>query len=59
MKKMSEASDEQVAALESTQQMFEDLKGALDSCMASIQTITGKSRMSILSVSLSQRVSIP
>lgn len=55
---MSEASDEQVAALESTQQMFEDLKGALDSCMASIQTITGKSRMSTHSVNLSQRVLI-
>ena len=27
---------------ELSQKMFEDLKGALDSCMASIQTITGK-----------------
>ena len=42
MKKMSDTSDHQVAALENTQQMFGDLKAALDSCLASIQTITAK-----------------
>ena len=42
MKKMSDTSDHQVAALENTQQMFGDLKAALDSCLASIQTITTK-----------------
>lgn len=42
MKKMSAASDDQVAALQNTQQMFTNLETALDSCMHSIETITAK-----------------
>ena len=42
MQKMSETSDHQVDALHNTQQMFGDLKQALDSCLDSIQTITVK-----------------
>ncbi len=59
MKKMSEASDEQVAALESTQQMFEDLKVLSIPVWRPSRPLQERSRMSILSVSLSQRVSIP
>lgn len=42
MEKMNDASAVQVKALQETQEMFCDLKGALDSCVSSIESIIEK-----------------